>query len=55
MAQRTGITREFMLFLRHNRAYWLVPIILVALVFAALVALGVATGGAATPFIYVLF
>jgi hypothetical protein len=52
MSKRTGIVREFFLFLRERKAYWLVPVIIVLLLLAVLVVLG-STGAA--PFIYTLF
>jgi hypothetical protein len=38
--------------LRHNKKYWLVPLIAALLVFGLLIILG---GTAAAPFIYTLF
>lgn len=52
MAKRQGIVGEFLAFLKHNKAYWMVPIIIVLLLFAALIVLG---GTSAAPFIYTLF
>ena len=49
---RQGILHEFAYFLRHNRKWWLTPIILVLILVSALVILG---GTAAAPFIYTLF
>jgi hypothetical protein len=49
---RQGIVHEFAHFLRHNRKWWLTPIILVLVLISALVILG---GTAAAPFIYTLF
>ncbi len=49
---RTSLLAEFVDFLKHNKKWWLLPIV------AALVAVGVlvaAGGGAAAPFIYTLF
>jgi len=43
---------EFMDFLLHNKKWWLIPIILVLLVFSVFIAL---TSSALAPFIYVLF
>jgi hypothetical protein len=48
----TGILREFWLFLRDNKKWWLTPIILVLLLVALLIVLG---GTGAAPFIYTLF
>ena len=47
-----GLIREFWDFLKHNKKWWLTPIILVLLLFGALLILG---GTAAAPFIYTLF
>jgi hypothetical protein len=47
-----GVMREFIDLIRHNRKWWLIPIIVVLLVLGLLVILG-ATGAA--PFIYTLF
>lgn len=45
--------REFWLFLRTRKKYWLIPIIVVTVVFGALIAF--AEGSALAPFIYALF
>jgi len=50
--QPFGLIREFWDFLKHNKKWWLTPIILVLLLFGALLILG---GTAAAPFIYTLF
>ncbi|MHC4886766.1 MAG: DUF5989 family protein [Planctomycetota bacterium] len=50
--ERVGIVGEFVLFLRENKAYWMIPIVVVALLLAGVLILG---GGAAAPFIYTLF
>ena len=47
-----GIVYEFLYFLRHNRKWWLTPIIVVLVLVSALVILG---GTAVAPFIYTLF
>jgi hypothetical protein len=52
MAKRQSLISEFLAFLKHNKAYWLVPIIIVLLLFAALIIFG---GTSAAPFIYTLF
>ena len=49
---RTGIVAEFVDFLRHNKKWWLSPIILVLLMVGLLVLVG---GTGAAPFIYTLF
>lgn len=51
--QKEGnLLTEFMGFLKQNRKFWLLPLILVMLALAALLVL---TSTAAAPFIYTLF
>lgn len=50
--RHSGILSEMWAFLVANKKWWLAPIILVLLLFAALIALG---GTAAAPFIYTIF
>lgn len=52
MAARTGLIREFWLFIRTNKAWWLVPLILALLFLTAIVLLG---STSAAPFIYTIF
>ena len=47
-----GVVQEFILFLRHNKKWWLTPIV-IALLLIAVVAISAGTG--AGPFIYTLF
>ena len=47
-----GLLRELFDFLRDNKQWWLLPIVVVLLVFGALV---LVSGTAAAPFIYTLF
>lgn len=47
-----GFFAEFWYFLRHNRSWWLTPVILLLLVLGLFVVLG---GSGAAPFIYTLF
>ncbi len=47
-----GLMREFWDFLRYNKKWWLLPIILTLVVLGAFVLL---TGTAFAPFIYTLF
>jgi len=49
---RRSLLREYVEFLRAEKKYWLIPILVVLLAVAALVVLG---GTAAAPFIYTLF
>lgn len=50
--RRPGLVREFWDFLRDNKKWWMVPILLVLLAFGVLVLL---SGTAVAPFIYTLF
>ena len=50
--QSVGIVREFWDFLRQNKKWWLLPILIVLLLVTGLVLLG---GTSAAPFIYTLF
>ncbi len=50
--KRTGLTREFVDFLKHNKKWWLTPILLVILLVGLMVVL---TSTGAGPFIYALF
>ena len=45
--------REFWVFLRVRKKFWLLPVLLVMLLFGALLLL--AQGSAVAPFIYTLF
>jgi hypothetical protein len=49
---RVGLLAEFWDFLKHNKKWWLLPILVVLALIAILVALG-STGAA--PFIYPMF
>jgi hypothetical protein len=51
-ARPSGTVTELYLFLRHNKKWWLTPIVLVLLLVGGLLVLG---GTAAAPFIYTLF
>ena len=49
---RPSLASEFIAFLKHNKKWWLLPIL------AVLIFLGILTyagGGAAAPFIYTIF
>ena len=48
---RSGIVAEFWDFLKHNKKWWLGPIIVTLLVVSVLLL----AGGSAAPFIYALF
>lgn len=49
---RPGVAREFLLFLKENKKFWLIPPLAALFVLGLLVLLG---GTAAAPFIYALF
>jgi hypothetical protein len=49
---RRGIARELVYFFGQTRKWWLVPIVLLALIFGGLMFL---SSTAAAPFIYTLF
>ena len=49
---QTGLLREYVAFLRHNKKWWLIPIVITLLLVGALVIL---SSTAAAPFIYTLF
>jgi len=51
-ASEAGLLREFWDFLTHNKKWWLLPILVVLLLFGVFVLL---SGTAAAPFIYTLF
>ena len=50
--QQAGLVKEFIAFLRENKKFWLIPLLLALLAVGALLILG---GTAAAPFIYTLF
>lgn len=50
--KRSNILREFLGFLRHNKKWWLLPIILILLLLGLIVLL---SGTAIAPFLYPLF
>lgn len=49
---RTSFVKEFWYFLKQNKKWWLIPILVVLLLLGVLVFLG---GTAIAPFIYPLF
>ena len=51
-SKRPGFFMEFAYFLRHNKKWWLTPIVIMLMLITGLVILG---GTAAAPFIYTLF
>ena len=50
--KRPHLLAEFWIFLKHNKKWWLLPILIVLLLMGLLVLLG---GTAIAPFIYPLF
>ena len=50
--RNAGFVRELAGFVRHNKKWWLVPIIVTLVLFGVLLVLG---GTAVAPFIYTLF
>jgi hypothetical protein len=50
--QQAGILKEFFLFLKHNKKFWMIPILITLLALGLLILLG---GTAVAPFIYTLF
>ena len=50
--KRSNLAIEFLDFLRHNKKWWLLPMLIVILGLGALVVLG---GTGLAPFIYTLF
>jgi len=50
--ERNSIFKEFWLFLKYNKKWWLLPIIITLLILGLLVLLG---GSGLAPFIYPLF
>ncbi len=50
--KQLGIVGEFVYFLKHNKKFWLIPILLVFLAMGVLIIFG---GTAAAPFIYTMF
>ena len=48
----SGAVAEFWYFLRHNKKWWLVPLVLVILIVAGL---AIFSGSPVAPFIYTLF
>ena len=53
---RSSILAEFWDFLKHNKKWWLLPILLVLILLGGLVLLaGALAGSGAAPFIYTLF
>lgn len=50
--RRSGLVGDFIAFLKHNRKWWLLPILVVMALVAVLIVL---VGTGAAPFIYTLF
>jgi hypothetical protein len=52
MAERVSLIREFWGFLKQNKKWWIIPLVLVFLTVAALM---IFSGSPVAPFIYTLF
>ena len=52
MAKRRGIVGEFLVFLIHHKAYWMIPIIVILLLLVVLVVL--LPSSPLAPFLYPL-
>jgi hypothetical protein len=52
LQKRSSIIAEFWYFLKHNKKWWLLPIIITLLILGLIVVL---SGSALAPFIYPLF
>lgn len=52
MKQSGGLMREMWLFLKENKKFWLIPIVIVVLLLSVLIFF---SGSAVAPFIYTLF
>jgi hypothetical protein len=50
--QRSSLIAEFWSFLKHNKKWWLLPIVLVLLLLGLIILLA---GTSAAPFIYTIF
>ena len=50
---RFGIFKELLLFAKHGKRWWLLPLMLVLVILGAMLAF--AQGSALAPFIYALF
>ena len=50
--KQTGLAKEFLFFLMHNKKFWMIPLVLALALLAALLILG---GTSVAPFIYTLF
>lgn len=50
--RHSGLASEFWYFLQHSKKWWLLPIVVVLVLFGVLMFL---SGTAAAPFIYTLF
>lgn len=51
-ARRPSLATEFLAFLRYNKKWWLLPIVVMIALLGVLMLIG---GSAAAPFIYTLF
>lgn len=52
MSKRDGVIKEFIYFMKHHKAFWMIPILVSLFVAGLLVVL---SGSSVAPFIYTLF
>ena len=50
--KRRGMIKEFLLFVKEKKSYWMIPLVIVLAILLGLIVLG---GTSAAPFIYTLF
>jgi len=50
---KIAIVKEFILFLKENKKFWMIPIVLILLLLGFVIVVG--QGSALAPFIYTLF
>jgi len=50
---KLSIFKEFMVFLKEHKKFWLIPIVIILLLLGFLIVLG--QGSALAPFIYTIF
>ena len=53
VASRLGVLSEFLEFLWANKLYWMIPMVVILVIFGTLLVM--AQGSAVAPFIYTLF
>lgn len=50
---KQSLAKEFLLFIKHEKKYWMIPLIVVLLIVAALIAFS--SSSPLAPFLYPLF